>query len=57
MGMSFLLYLLGCVVAITGLACLATMFGIADLYVTVAAALLLAIGVVLAITRSRAHAT
>jgi len=57
MGMSFLLYLLGFVVAITGLAWLATMFGIADLYVTVAAALLLAIGVVLAITRSRAHAT
>ena len=57
MGMSFLLYLLGCIVVITGLAWLATVLGIADLYVTVAAALLLAIGVVLAITRSRAHAT
>ena len=57
MGMSFLLYLLGFIVAITGLAWLATMLGIAQLYVTAGALLLFAIGLVLAVARTRAQPT
>ena len=57
MGMSFLLSLLGFIVVITGLAWLATMLGIAQLYVTAGALLLFAIGLVLAVARTRAQPT
>ena len=57
MGMSFLLSLLGFIVVITGLAWVATMLGIAQLYVTAGALLLFAIGLVLAVARTRAQPT
>ena len=50
--MSALLYILGVIVVITGLAWLATLLGIADLYVTGAALIALAIGFVLTIVRA-----
>ncbi|HUP29617.1 MAG TPA: hypothetical protein VM122_05550 [Usitatibacter sp.] len=51
--MSFLLYLVGFVVFIAGLAWIATMAGLSQTYILAAAALLLAVGVVTAISRSR----
>jgi hypothetical protein len=53
MAMSALFYILGLIVVVTGLASIATLVGVAQLYVTGAAVLALAIGVMLAITRSR----
>jgi len=53
MGMSLLLYILGVVVLVTGLAWLATLAGIAQVYVTGAALIAFAIGIALAILRSR----
>jgi len=53
MAMSALFYILGLIVVVTGLAWIATLVGVAQLYVTGAALLAPAIGVVLAIARSR----
>ena len=53
MGMSALLYILGIIVVVTGLAWVATLLGVAQLYVAGAALLALATGIVLAIARSR----
>ena len=53
MAMSALFYILGLIVVVTGLAWIATLAGVAQPYVTGAAVLALAIGVVLAIARSR----
>ena len=53
MGMSFLLYLLGIIVLIAGLAWIATMLGAAQMYVAGAALLALTAGLVLAIARAR----
>ena len=55
--MSALLYILGVIVVITGVAWVATLLGVADLYVTGAALVAFAIGVVLTITRARTQAT
>jgi len=51
--MSFLLYLVGFVVFIAGLAWLATMAGLSQTYILAGAAILLGVGVVIAISRSR----
>jgi positive regulator of sigma E activity len=56
MAMSFLLYLLGIIVLITGVAWIATLLGVSQLYVTGAALLALAAGIVLAIARARTQA-
>ena len=53
MGMSLLLYILGVVVLVAGVAWLATLAGIAQAYVTAAALAAFAIGVVLALLRPR----
>ena len=55
--MSGLLYILGVIVLITGLAWVATLLGIADVYVTGAALIALVIGVVLTIARARTQPT
>jgi hypothetical protein len=55
--MSFLFYLLGCIVVITGLAWIATVLGVAQPYVTGAALLALAAGVVLAVARTSEQAS
>jgi hypothetical protein len=54
--MSFLLYLVGFVVFISGLAWVATMFGLSQAWILVGAALLLAVGVFTAIARTRESA-
>ncbi len=51
--MSFLLYLVGSVVFIAGLAWLATMAGLSQAYILAGAAILLAVGIVTAISRTR----
>ena len=56
MGMSALLYILGILVVVTGLAWVATLIGIAQVYVTGAALLALGVGVVLALMRARQRA-
>ena len=56
MGMSFLLHVLGVVCAVTGLAWIATLVGIAQAYVAGAALLLVTIGIVFAIARAREQA-
>ena len=55
-GMSALLYILGIVVAVTRLAWVATLLGIAQVYVAGAALLTLAAAIVLAVARSRQRA-
>lgn len=52
--MSFLLYLIGFVVFIAGLAWLATVMGISQTYVMIGAVILLGIGIFSAATRTRA---
>lgn len=52
--MSFLLHLVGSIVFIAGLAWLATLVGVSQAYVATGAALLLALGVGTAVSRSRA---
>jgi hypothetical protein len=49
---SFLLYAIGFVVFVTGLAWLATMVGISQTYIVIGAAILLGIGILTAVTRS-----
>lgn len=51
--MAFLFYLLGFIVLISGLACVATMLGVAQVYVGGAALVLLAIAVVSSIANAR----
>jgi len=51
--MSFLLYLVGFVVFIAGLAWLATMAGVSQSYIMVGAVILLAIGIFTAAARTR----
>jgi hypothetical protein len=51
--MSFLLYLVGFIVFISGLAWIATMAGLSQAWILGGAALLLAIGVVTAVNRTR----
>ena len=51
--MSFLLYLVGFVVLIAGLASFATMVGLSQPYILAGAALLLLVGVVTALARAR----
>ena len=52
-GMAFLLYLVGSVVLIAGLATLATLAGLSQTYILAVAAILLAMGIVTAISRTR----
>ena len=52
--MSFLLYLIGFIVFIAGLAWLATVIGISQTYVMIGAVILLGIGIFTAATRTRA---
>jgi hypothetical protein len=49
---SFLLYALGFVVFVTGLAWLATVVGISQIYILIGTAILLGIGILTAVTRS-----
>ena len=51
--MSFLLYLVGFVVFISGLAWIATMAGLSQAWILAGAAVLLAVGVFTAIARTR----
>lgn len=51
--MSFLLYLVGFVVLIAGLAWIATMAGLSQTFILAVAAALLGVGIVTAISRSR----
>ena len=55
--MSALLYILGIIVVVTGLAWVATLLGIAQPYVTAAALIALATGIVLAIARTGQRAS
>lgn len=52
--MSFLLYLIGFIVFIAGLAWLATTVGVSQTYVMIGAVILLGIGIFTAATRTRA---
>jgi len=52
--LSFALYLLGSIVCIAGLAWVATLLGAAQLYVTIAAAILFAVAVFAAFAHARA---
>jgi positive regulator of sigma E activity len=52
--MSFLLYLVGFVVFITGLAWLATVLGVSQTYIMLGAVILLAIGIFTAVSATRA---
>jgi positive regulator of sigma E activity len=52
--LSFALYLIGSIVCIAGLAWLATLLGASQMYVTAAAALLLAIAIFAAASHRRA---
>ena len=54
--MAFLFYLLGFIVIISGLASLATLLGVAQLYVGVGAFVLLVIGVAFSAANARARA-
>ena len=51
--MSFLLYLVGFVVFISGLAWIASLVGLSQVYILTAAAALLAAGIFTAVARSR----
>lgn len=51
--MSFLLYLVGFIVLIAGLGWLATAMGVAQTYILVAAAILLAIGIFILVSTTR----
>jgi energy-converting hydrogenase Eha subunit C len=51
--MSFLLYMIGFIVFIAGLAWLATVAGVSQVFVTIGALVLLAIGIFTAIARIR----
>jgi small basic protein len=51
--MSFLLYLVGTIVFIAGLGWLATMLGVSQTYIVIAALVLLGIGIFTAIARTR----
>ena len=53
--MSFLLYFVGCIVFIAGLAWIATAIGVSQTYVLTGSALLLAVGTIFAIIRSRVN--
>jgi len=52
--MQFLLYLFGFIVFTSGLAWLATLAGLAPVYVNAGAVILMAVGIVTAILRARA---
>jgi hypothetical membrane protein len=52
--MSFLLYIIGFIVFIAGLAWLATVMGISQTYIMIGAVILLGIGIFTAATRTRA---
>ena len=52
--MSVLLYMIGFIVFIAGLAWLATVMGISQTYIMIGAVILLGIGIVTAVTRTRA---
>ena len=54
--MSFLLHALGVVVVVAGLAWIATLVGVAQVYVAGAALPLIIAGIALAVLRSREHA-
>ena len=51
--MSFLLYMIGFIVFIAGLAWLATVAGVSQVYVTIGAVVLLGIGIFTAVSRMR----
>lgn len=51
--MSFMLYLVGFIVFIAGLAWLATVMGVSQTYIMIGAVILLGIGIVTAVTRTR----
>ena len=51
--MSFLLYMIGFIVFIAGLAWLATVAGVSQVFVTIGAVILLAIGIFTAVSRAR----
>ena len=51
--MSFLLYLIGFIVFIAGLAWLATVAGVSQTYVMIGAVILLGIGIFTAVSRAR----
>ncbi len=53
--MAFLLYFLGLVVVISGLAWIATLAGFAQIYVSAAAMALLAVGVLLDVANTRSE--
>jgi len=53
--MSFLLYLVGFIVFIAGLAWLATVAGISQTYIMIGAVILLGIGIFTALTRTRSN--
>lgn len=52
--MSLLLFLVGFVVLVAGLASLATAFGLSQTYVLIGAAVLMAFGILAGVSRSRA---
>jgi small basic protein len=52
--MSFLLYMIGFVVFIAGLAWLATVMGVSQTYIMIAAVILLGIGIFTAVSKTRA---
>ena len=52
--MAFLLYLIGFIVFIAGLAWLATVIGVSQTYIMIGAVVLLAIGIVTAVAQVRA---
>jgi positive regulator of sigma E activity len=51
--MSFLLYMIGFIVFIAGLAWLATVAGVSQVYVTIGAVVLLGVGIFMAVARMR----
>ena len=51
--MSFLLYLIGFIVFIAGLAWLATVMGVSQTYIMIGAVILLGIGIFTAVSRTR----
>ena len=53
--MSFLLYIVGFIVLIAGLACIATLLGISQTYIMIGAGLLLGVGLLTAAMQARAR--
>ena len=51
--MSFMLYLVGFIVFIAGLAWLATVMGVSQTYIMIGAVILLGIGIITAVSRTR----